>query len=394
MRNIQMAKGAHTVVNRCARVKPGETVVIVTEPSRMSIAEELGAAVCAAGGEPVFCSILPRERDGQEPPAPAAAAMKAADVFLCVVGKSITHTQAVKEAVAQGARGLVLTHFTEEMLVRGGIEADFPAIAPTCRAIAQALQGAQTVRLTSRHGTDLTYSAKGRRGNALYGVVEPGEFSTIPTIEANVSPLEGTANGVIVADASIPYIGIGVLEEPVVCRVRDGRITSIEGGRQAQMLKDDLASKADPNVYNIAEMGMGLNPKCHFCGFMLEDEGVEGSVHIGVLEEPVVCRVRDGRITSIEGGRQAQMLKDDLASKADPNVYNIAEMGMGLNPKCHFCGFMLEDEGVEGSVHIGIGTSITLGGTVKAACHYDLIMTGATVVADGRVLLQDGVVQL
>ena len=60
MRNIQMAKGAHTVVNRCARVKPGETVLIVTEPSRMSIAEELGAAVCAAGGEPVFCSILPR----------------------------------------------------------------------------------------------------------------------------------------------------------------------------------------------------------------------------------------------------------------------------------------------------------------------------------------------
>ena len=107
--------------------------------------------------------------------------MKAADVFLCVVGKSITHTQAVKEAVAQGARGLVLTHFTEEMLVRGGIEADFPAIAPTCRAIAQALQDAQTVHLTSRHGTDLTYSAKGRRGNALYGVVEPGVFSTIPT---------------------------------------------------------------------------------------------------------------------------------------------------------------------------------------------------------------------
>ena len=157
MRNIQMAKGAHTVVNRCARVKSGETVLIVTEPSRMSIAEELGAAVCAAGGEPVFCSILPRERDGQEPPAPAAAAMKAADVFLCVVGKSITHTQAVKEAVAQGARGLVLTHFTEEMLVRGGIEADFPAIAPTCRAIAQALQGAQTVRPDQppRHRPDL-----------------------------------------------------------------------------------------------------------------------------------------------------------------------------------------------------------------------------------------------
>lgn len=259
MRNIQMAKGAHTVVNRCAKVKPGETVLIVTEPSRMSIAEELGAAVCAAGGEPVFCSILPRERDGQEPPAPAAAAMKAADVFLCVVGKSITHTQAVKEAVAQGARGLVLTHFTEEMLVRGGIEADFPAIAPTCRAIAQALQGAQTVRLTSRHGTDLTYSAKGRRGNALYGVVEPGEFSTIPTIEANVSPLEGTANGVIVADASIPYIGIGVLEEPVVCHVKDGRITSIEAA-PARCLKMTLPARPTPTSTTSPRWGWASTP--------------------------------------------------------------------------------------------------------------------------------------
>ena len=320
MRNVMMAKGAHTVVNRCAGVKPGEHVLIVSEASRMPIAECLAEAVCAAGGEPTIAAMIPRERDGQEPPALIAAAMKAADVFLCVVGKSITHTQAVKEAIAGGSRGLVLTHFSEEMMVRGGIEADFPAIAPVCRGIAKALEGAREVHLTSTYGTDLTYSALGRRGNALYGVVEPGQFSTIPTIEANVSPLEGTANGTIVANASVPYIGIGVLEEPIVCQVKDGRIISMEGGRQAEMLKRDLDSKNDPNVYNVAEMGMGLNPKCRFCGFMLEDEGVRGSIHIG------------------------------------------------------------------------IGTSITLGGVVKAACHYDLIMTGATVVADGKTLLRDGVV--
>ena len=51
---------------------------------------------------------------------------------------------------------------------------------------------------------------------------------------------------------------------------------------------------------------------------------------------------------------------------------------------------MLEDEGVEGSVHIGIGTSITLGGVVKAASHYDLIMTKPTIVADGKTLLNEG----
>ena len=76
MRNVMMAKGAGTVVNRCAQVKAGETVLIVTEASRMSIAECLAEAVCAAGAQPVLSVILPRERDGQEPPECVAAAMK------------------------------------------------------------------------------------------------------------------------------------------------------------------------------------------------------------------------------------------------------------------------------------------------------------------------------
>jgi leucyl aminopeptidase (aminopeptidase T) len=84
------------------------------------------------------------------------------------------------------------------------------------------------------------------------------------------------------------------------------------------------------------------------------------------------------------------MLKENLESKNDPNVYNIAEMGIGLNPKCSFMGIMLEDEGVEGSVHIGIGTSITLGGKIKAASHYDLIMKNGTIDVDGKTILQDG----
>ena len=318
MRNVKMAIGARRVVETCANVKAGDQVLIVTENSKFSIAEVLAQAVCAVRAEPTIMIMMPREQDSQEPPRPVAEAMKNSDVFLCAVDRSITHTQAVKSAVAAGSRGLVLTHFSEDMLTRGGIEADFRAIAPVCRAMAAAMAGSKQIRLTNPTGTDLTYSAEGRRGNALCGVVEAGQFSTIPTIEANVSPVEGSANGIIVADASVPYIGIGVLREPVVCEVKDGFIISMKGGEQADRLRADLQSKNDPNVFNVAEMGVGLNPHCRFIGFMLEDEGVSGSVHIG------------------------------------------------------------------------IGTSITLGGVVKAACHYDLIMSNATVVADGRTLLDNG----
>ena len=318
MHDLRMSRGASTVVSTCAGVQPGEQALIIAEHSKMAIAESLAAAVYAAGAEATIVLMTPRELDGQEPPAAIAAAMRASDVFLCAVSRSITHTHAVKEATAAGARGLVLTQFSDEMLVRGGIQADFRAIAPRCRAMAAALAGSESVTLTTPQGTDLSFSAKGRRGNALYGVVEKGQFSTIPTIEANVSPLEGTANGRIVADASVPYLGIGVLKEPVRCEVKDGFIVSMTGGEQAHILESDLLSRNDSNVFNVAELGVGMNPCCSFMGFMLEDEGVEGSVHIG------------------------------------------------------------------------IGTSITLGGTVKAACHYDLIMTGATLVADGQMLIENG----
>ena len=48
---------------------------------------------------------------------------------------------------------------------------------------------------------------------------------------------------------------------------------------------------------------------------------------------------------------------------------------------------MLEEEGVYGSVHIGIGANITLGGHVKAAIHCDLLMWEATIQLDCSIVV-------
>lgn len=318
MKHILMGKGARTIVEVCAGVQKGEKVLIVTEPKQMKIAESVGAAVNAVGGELAIAVITPRAADSQEPPSMVAAAMKESDVFISAVYTSITHTKAVKNAVANGSRGIMLTQFDEEMLVNSGVNADFPAAAPVCHAVAEILENAKEIVLTTSYGTNLTMSATGRKSNAMTCMVKSGQFAPVPTVEANVSPLEGTASGTIVANASIPYLGIGVLDKPVTVTVKDGMITAIDGGKEAKILSDDLASKNDPNVYNIAEIGVGLNPECKFNGSMLEDEGVFGSVHIG------------------------------------------------------------------------IGSSLTLGGNVVASCHYDLIMTGVTLVVDGQTVIKDG----
>lgn len=322
MKDILMTKGAKTLVDVCTKIKAGEQVLIVTDMVKVNIAKAIAAVAKERQAEVIISVMIPRKRSGEEPPASVAAAMQKADVVFTPVSYSVTHTQAVKNAASSGARIIVMTDFTEDMMIGGGIEANFDELKPICRKVANALGEGKKIRLTTPGGTDLKMDATGRRGNALYCVVEPGEFSTVVTVEANTSPLEGTANGKIIADASIPYLGIGVLHEPV---------------------------RVD---------------------------------------------VEKGFITRIEGGLQANILRKDLESQKDKNAFNIAEIGLGLNPMCKMCGLMLEDEGVMGTAHIGIGTSITLGGNIKTSCHYDLIMWRAKVEVDGKVIIENEEVKI
>jgi len=316
MKDILMTKGAKTLVDVCTKVKPDENVLIVTDMVKFDIAKVLAGVAQERGAEVIISVMTPRERAGQEPPVSIAEAMKEADVVFSPVSYSITHTYAVKNAASCGARIIVMTDFTEDLMIQGGLEANFEELKPICQKVAGKLAEGKKIRLTTPGGTELEMDITGRRGNALYCIVEPGEFSTAPTVEANTSPVEGTANGKIVVDASIPYLGIGLVKEP----------THIE--------------------------------------------------------------VKDGFITKIEGGSQTDILRKDLESQKDKNVFNIAEIGLGLNPKCRMIGIMLEDEGVLGTCHIGIGTSITLGGKIKTSCHYDLIMWNPKVEVDGEVIIE------
>lgn len=310
---------ARRVLEHCGSLRTGERVVIVTDYEKAHLAEIVAGAARTITDEVNLLVMPPRELDGEDPPEAIAAAMRYADLVVSLVARSITHTGAVMGALGSGARALMLTAFTESMLLGGGIEYDFRAHRPFCQRVAGLLASAGTARLTTPAGTDLRMDLTGRPGNAHAGYIDgPGQMTTVPNIEASTSPVEGTSHGTIVADASIPYYDIGLLTEPV------------------RML------------------------------------------------------VEDGRVMSISGGRQATQISRQMAEQDDPNVYNIAQLSFGLNPLCRMQGVMLEDEGVYGTSHIGIGTSSLLGGTVKAKMHFDVIMWNPTLELDGEVVLRDG----
>jgi leucyl aminopeptidase (aminopeptidase T) len=318
MNDNLLERGARKLVEVNGRVQPGERVVVVTDETMQEMAKRVAKAAANAEAEVVTCTMPSRARDGQEPPAPVAAAMKEAHVIFSPVAVSITHTKAMRSALDAGARAILMTAYTDDVLTSAALlETDFESQAALCRRLGAAFTAGSEVHLTSPKGTDLRFSIKGRRANVLTNVPEPGELAPVPDIEVNVVPLEGTAQGHLIADASVPYLGIGVLRDPIVCTVADGFITQMEGGAEARKLEATLRSHGDPNCFNVAELGVGLNPNAQLTGRMLDDEGVIGTIHIG------------------------------------------------------------------------IGTSHTLGGNVVAPSHYDLLMWAPTITIDDKVVQQN-----
>ena len=62
-----------------------------------------------------------------------------------------------------------------------------------------------------------------------------------------------------------------------------------------------------------------------------------------------------------------------------------------MNPECReFTGEMLNDEGVNGTIHIGIGTSANLGGAVQAKTHFDAIIRKPSVWFDDEPIIEAG----
>lgn len=284
MKNVLMMRAGKVLVDTCAGVKKGEKVLIVTDPNRMHIAEVLMAVLYEREIDTTVCVIKENEMDGQEPSDAAAAAMMVADVLLVPTSKSIAHATAVKNAIRNGARMLAISALTDEEMIKGGIFADFDKERVVCDRFGDHFTNATTVRVTSKSGTDFTASLVGRKGNSMPCIARnPGEYTGVPNIEANVSPVEGTANGVLIIDGSIPNFGIGLIKTPIKLVVKDGSIVEISGGSEAVFLESLLKSVNSPAAYNIAQVAVGLNPECkNLKGIHMNDHGCYGRVHIGI----------------------------------------------------------------------------------------------------------------
>jgi leucyl aminopeptidase (aminopeptidase T) len=205
--------------------------------------------------------------------------MAESKVVLCPTAKSLSHTQARRNASARGARIASLPTITKEMVVRC-LTADYGSVAALTKRVAERLRQGSKFKVESELGTSLELERQGRTVGADTGLLtRPGDFGNLPAGEAFFAPIEGTANGKIIFDGSVADVGI--LAEPIELQIERGVARIVSTSAAAQELERCLSAHG-PKAYNIAELGVGTNDRAIVSGNILEDEKVLGTVHIAL----------------------------------------------------------------------------------------------------------------
>ena len=160
---IELMRGAKKAIEQCAKVQPGEKVVISTDTNKMRIAEALAAAAMNVGAVPTIVTILPPGAHGAQLPDPVVKAVAASDVFFLPTSYSQTHTDARIQAIKNGARGATMCDITEDALCTGAILGDFDECDRIGRILGAAMDQSVEMRMTTPAGTDLLQARSVRR---------------------------------------------------------------------------------------------------------------------------------------------------------------------------------------------------------------------------------------
>jgi len=294
-----------TIVNRCLGYKKGERLLLVCDDKLHRLAYGFYRTARLLGIDVLLLEMPPRTVHGEEPPAAIASALQQTDAALLLTSVSLSHTKARKIASSRyGTRIASLPGITEAIFNRC-IRIDYNRLREHGRRISGLFTKGSRVEVTTESGTHLVMSVKGRRGFSDDGFyIKKGAFGNLPAGEVCVGPCEGTTSGRLIVDGSTPLTGR--LRRPIEILIKDGYATDVPLAKMKPLVKS---------------LGKG--------------------------------------------------------------ILNIAELGVGLNPKAKVTGNVLEDEKAVGTAHIAFGNNISFGGTVACPCHLDFVFFGPKVKIDG-----------
>jgi leucyl aminopeptidase (aminopeptidase T) len=292
--------GARQIVQRCLDLKPNQLFVIFVDETTVEPGVAIAEAAEALGVSQMVILVptaaqrrIPMESDLSFPAQRAAREARA--ILTCVNARPDclpfrsrileTHwTAHTKIGHMPGASLDVLTL----------ADVDLEQLVANCRCLEIAMARGKKLELTSyaadgtAHELHVGVGGWERLPVASDGIIRDGAWGNVPSGETYIAPMEGTAEGSVVINGSIPGLVVEEGQE-MVLHFERGRLMRTEpaDGPVAQWLQETQISRAraagDLNWSNLAEIGVGLNPAVgQLTGNMLFDEKAAGTAHVAL----------------------------------------------------------------------------------------------------------------
>ncbi|QLQ09188.1 MAG: leucyl aminopeptidase [Nocardioidaceae bacterium] len=195
----------------------------------------------------------------------------------------------------------------------------------------ETLQAAQSLRVTSPAGTDVTYRLGAYPTLGEYGYTdEPGRWDYWPAAFVFTGAADDGVDGTIVlspGDILLPWNTY--VQTPVTFTIEAGFITDIRGDLDADLLSAYIKSFNDPRAYGMSHVGWGLDERA--------------------------------------------------------NWHSLAPTNAGAG---------MESRSFYGNVMWSIGPNNELGGPNDTPCHFDIPMRGCSLFLDDKPIVVDGTIPI
>jgi hypothetical protein len=337
---VEIREGVANLVNNCAEVSSGESVLVLNENGKVDgeVADLIAEAVKAAGAE---CHVLwgePIERGRPDLPKVLVGAMLSADKVICNFGLN----RAVVDGYTRG-KGLVQinnTCRTGHSITTPHATFHWGMVRTIYARLEEIFAAANSWRITSPAGTAITGRiGKGSDVADAYFTTEAEASRFIRVFPGEVYTPVGclSADGTIVAEYinmrdAVPW------PQPAFLTVKDSRVVKIDGGDEASRIEREV----EANVRSSGDNGRvidswhgGMNPKARVP--TAEDPSLQGATsgpgmmhfHLGRILEPISAGVLnhtvevDGR-KIYENGKL--LILDDPTIRTAANQYGVEDL--------------------------------------------------------------------
>lgn len=191
------------------------------------------------------------------------------------------------------------------------------------------LSKASTMRITSAHGTDVTYKLNTYPTVTEYACTdEPGRWDHWPSgFVFTGGDDDGVDGTIVVAPGDVLLPQNIYVREPLTYTIEKGLITDIRGGLEAEIVKSYMASFNDKRGFGMSHVGWGMNRDAEW----------------------------------------HRMVPGEFPG------------GMGMEPRSFY-----------GNVMFSTGPNNELGGSNDTACHLDIPMRNCSLFLDDEPIVRDG----